>query len=208
MAKMSKENIEKLEMLREQLINEGSIIEVERNEKVERVFNEKEEAELKNTMEVWGITKEQAIMIYDSCGSITALNYTNRIRTWQNEKEVSYDRMLTQMKDDKSFIDNVEQLEEKYYKNYEDILSNELTVAEIFLLRNTNRMYEQLLEQRRPQLEQRINRYRALGVTVYYGQIVDHMKEEAPLIRKSEKELEESKLLPNLRIAAANEISI
>ena len=206
MANLSNTNIEKLRMLREELISEGSIIDYTEEETKKVILSEKEEAAINDTMKVWGITKEQAVMIYKSSGSLKALEYVNKIRVWQRENKVTYAKMSAQMKDDKSFIENVEELEHIYYKNYEDILSNELTVAEIFLLRNANKNFEKLLAERRPQLEQRVNRYHALGTVVYYGQMVDQLKEREHLVTMNEKEYEENKLLPGYRVAKAVEI--
>ncbi|MBR3281518.1 MAG: hypothetical protein IKI57_06790 [Clostridia bacterium] len=206
MANLSNENIEKLRMLREKLISEGSIIDYTEEETKQVVLSKEEEVTIEKTMNVWGINKEQAIMIYKTSGSLKALEYVNKIREWQQENKITYAKMSAQMKDDKTFIENVEELESRYYKNYEDILSNELTVAEIYILRNTNKNFEKLLAERRPQLDQRINRYHALGTVVYYGQIVDQLKIKEHKVTMNEKEYENSKLLPSIRNIEVTEI--
>ena len=207
MARLSEKELEKLRALRESMISDGMVFDEEREEEKPKkenpfaniVLTEEEEKEIANTMRIWDATREQAIMIYRTAGSLKGLRYTNQIKERVEKNSISLEKLEDQLNADRAFISSIESMEEKYYDNYTRILSNEEPVAELYVLRKTNEQFEKLLAQRRPELEKRISRYYAIGTVVYYSRMIERIVRDKYVVTQTPKQLEQSRLLPGLR---------
>ena len=198
MGNLSKENLEKLARVKEELYKQGYVVETE-EKKDERTYTEEEEKALNETMRVWGISREQAIMIYSTVKTIPMLRYTNELRRIQLEKKIGYDKLQDMLEASGAFIKSVESTEEKYYGNQIALLSGELTPAEEIVLRKRNEVLEGILEERRPRVQKETARYYALGAVIYYGEMVDYEHSGVRVVKKPQKEIEQGKLMPSYR---------
>lgn len=209
MARLSEKELEKLKALRESMIADGMIFDEESEEVKSKkenpfaniVLTEEEQKEIANTMRIWDASREQAIMIYRTAGSLRGLRYTNQIKERVERDNISFERLEDQLNTDRAFISSVESMEEKFYDNYTRILSNEEPAAELYILRKTNEQFEKLLAQRRPELEKRISRYYAMGTVLYYSRMIEKIVKEKYVVTQTPKQLEQSRLLPGLRDA-------
>ena len=211
MGNISKENLDKLAKLKEDLLKEGYKITNDKAAKEASQYNEDEESVLNETCQIWNISREQAIVILNTIGSFKGLRYANKVRIMQSERGISYKALMEQLKKDSAFIQSVGSLEKKYYKNYERILSYEEKQAELYVARKSNEQIEKLLAERRPLLSKTQTRYDAIGAVIYYGMMVDleqfndKLKEnDITIKRESDKDLQEQKLLPSMRIVSVN----
>ena len=196
---LSNENLKKLELLKKRLLQDGYEVVEDDNATENKEYSIEEEKALLETMKIWSVSKRQAEMIYQTVGSLNGLVYANSVRKMQKEKAIPYKKLESQLVADGAFIRSVENLEEKYFTNYEAILGGELRPAETMVLRNSNEQIEEILSERRPKLNATKMRYDAVGAVIYYGLMADLQAAEVSFVQESERKQQENRPLPGYR---------
>ena len=221
MGNLSKENLDKLISLRTHLEESGMKLpeevalpkdtsfvakqdtkeEIKDRLKISELSEEEKQA-IEETANVWGISFAQATMIYRTVGTIQGLQMTNHLRKKIQKKELTYEKIDRRLSDNDSIVRGYEQISEKYFSNYERIMGGQEFPITVTLLRKENEVFENRMEELRPQAERARRERDALCATIYYGMMIDLLRAKENSEREQEeyRKQEEARLLPNLRL--------